>query len=132
MSNSKLKELLERVEKATGPDRDIDFDLAELLDEFAFVPTFGMAGNWYKRPVQYGLTTDVPAYTASIDAAVALVGKVLPGWSWVVGRNDTDSEHMCIMGDSPQNEFESEGSSPPLAILAAMLRALIAINAHKD
>ena len=101
-TREELQALLERVEKATGPDRLLSRDLAR---------TFGMLGH----------------YTASIDAALALVERVLPGWHWI--RKSPLS--MTVYQD-PKDEkawavhFDGAGATPALSLLAAILKALIA------
>ena len=91
-------ELIERLEKATGPDREIDallwahFDnrvvriaygeviarKRDSLDDvrLGFVDPTPLRSNFYGW--------DGEAYTASIDAALALVERVLPGWLYGV------------------------------------------------
>ncbi len=60
---AKLRELLARVEVATGPDVRLDRAINAMFPD-------GELGS--------------PYYTASIDAAVALCKRVLPGWVWRV------------------------------------------------
>lgn len=68
---SKLRELLERVEGATGPDREIDKAISKaLLGETSMAPL-----------------------TRSIDCAVELCERVLPGWGWSVCR-------CCVSDDA--------------------------------
>jgi hypothetical protein len=64
-----LLELVDRVEKAEGPDREIDKAIARLLG----------TGHWVDREgeADYGVFGDkewwVASYTASLDAAMTLV-----------------------------------------------------------
>jgi hypothetical protein len=69
-----------------------------------------------------------PAYTTSLDAALALAERVLPGWSWMVrhyaagqgGRGWT--AYVC----KPDTDLVSAGpvgSSPALALCIAILKA---------
>lgn len=105
-----LSELLGFVEAATGPDRPLDRLLWEALDE-----------RW---------VSPVPFYTASIDAAVALVEKRLPGWSWEARRSGFGSPAMVTIWNPMQQPMpgydfraSNEVGSVPLAILAALLRS---------
>lgn len=133
-----LQALLERVEAASGSDRDLDFDL-----EVACAPP-AHAAHWQGQRVRVyeGIPADeyntehrdyrvkgskdanpAPAYTASIDAAVALVEKMLPGANWRLSRWDKDDFNASIF--VPQM-FEAEGlKTPALALIAALLKALI-------
>src|SRR5438105_1932936 len=78
-----LSALIERVEKATGPDRELDEALALAfgwrLREIVLVRT---VLEW-ERPTGFrlpiGTMADPPFFTASLDAALALVERVLPG-----------------------------------------------------
>ncbi len=140
---SDLKELLELVENATGPDREIDADLFVALINPEWVtskkdPGFAAADKrsfWPEGKARY-ITRDckpAPQYTASIDAAVALVERMLPGWSIEMVRTryctvemwKADEQGFFNSGRDPIVR-RTEGYTLPLAILAALLKALIA------
>lgn len=107
-----LEELLERVEKATGPDRLLD---ARLRDKF-YQP-YG-----HKNP-----TEPIRAYTASVDAALALVERVLPK-SDVSLFKRIDGWNSFVKNLLTHEVFAPETKRPngALAILSALFRALIA------
>lgn len=117
-----LEALRERVRAATGPDRDIERDLAVALG--LAVRRSGIASVEWAMPNGLGSDTysEPPAYTASIDAALALVERVLPGmWRLLLHRALSRID----------KEFEGVGEPlwnlqvlPP-AILNALLAALI-------
>lgn len=103
-----LLALKERVEKATGPDRIIDWEL-----------TFDGKG--------------VPDnYTASIDAALALVERVLPTWGWEVHQDDDHYQGPLFYWAAVRKlislpeAHRARGATASLAILSALLAALIA------
>lgn len=144
-----LAELLERVTAATGPDRELD---AALLRAFGFQRTAGNianSGSW-KHGDGSWLSASREPVTASLDAALALVERVLPTiplpepygpWEWRVhgpNRNDAGMCRAALMW--PQTEAGAHvklvgpayGKTPALAILAAMLSALIAQPASGD
>lgn len=136
-----LTDLLRRVEGATGPDRELDADvLAALLDarrERGYHNANAMrAKGSADLPARDYWRRCGPLVTASVDAALALVERVLPGL--VID--------MCRLG-RPGNQFQVRevliycGEEPdvleverdywparpaPLAILEALLHALIA------
>lgn len=69
----------------------------------------------------------VPNWTASLDAAIALVERVLPGWEWLRKSPGT----MTVYDpDIPEKtwavHYDARGATPPLALLTAMFRALVA------
>ncbi|MBP0440641.1 hypothetical protein [Tianweitania sediminis] len=65
--------LIERLAALTGPDRAVDLEILARV---------GQSGEWSEDDIAYALTdiegtTMPPAYTASIDAAVALCESVI-------------------------------------------------------
>jgi hypothetical protein len=117
-----LSELLKRVEEATGADRRVD----SLIYALIFFP----AG----RAVRAGLPEKAPAYTASLDAVIALVEEVLPEWWWGVKRHfyaprDGDGifEGLVFSHDSEcERCVRGYKETPALALVAALLRAKMA------
>jgi hypothetical protein len=68
--------------------------------------------------------TDSPDFTASIDAALALMGKVLPGWWWACGVGI--KSFAAKIGETVFTEkWSAEAATPALAILSCLLQALI-------
>lgn len=121
-----LAELLERVKAATGPDRELDGDIAE-----AFGP------HWNGRDLTRG---QAPAVTRSIDAAMALVERMLPGWRVQLFERDPEDGggwNARLKRRSPWDLVALDEVAPlprtaPLALLAALLSALIAKPASGD
>ena len=63
-------------------------------------------------------------YTSSIDAALALVGRKLPGWSIAIEKGRERS--ACrIRQDTGAEPYECTAPTPALAILKALVAALI-------
>jgi hypothetical protein len=126
--DGELQALLARVEAATGPDRHIDFWLSVLVsspdpsDDFeklradianVSIEEMAVDGN----------------FTASLDAALALVERVLPGWfkGLQESRNRSDAMRWAAYITPPKpadHEFEAYASAPALALLAALLKTL--------
>lgn len=89
-----LSDIIERLEMAERPSRPEDCHLWVIAqggdarmnyvdgDARNFVWERGIDGMWVRGVVKFG---SVPKYTASIDAAVSLAGRVLPGWFWRCG-----------------------------------------------
>lgn len=102
-----IGELLERVKAARGADMLLSNDMWRALR------------GQEPGSILYHETPDV---TASIDAAIALVERVLPGWRWNIGHDANDELHATIWhGVTEQDEY---GATAPLAILAALLLSL--------
>lgn len=150
-----LDTLLDRVRNATGPDRELDKAIAfatkfrpdEIHDRLASFAAHeakhGYDAAWIAHS-PWHLLWDIPQYTASVDDALALVGRALPGWVYNVGScqpdflTDQDKPFSAdLSGPVTWRVIEREvGEEPdfpnhcatavtaPLAILAALLTAL--------
>jgi hypothetical protein len=137
---SKLRALLKRVEAATGPDAELDAEIAKgltLYSNVTFYP-FSLHGEAYWEGTEvlhdrdgepFEDYTPIPKYTASIDAATALIGCVLPGRYWV-----TFGQWCVEGGHTPGAQIDAgrfpfivtNAATPALALCEAMLHALIA------
>jgi hypothetical protein len=120
-----LRELIERLEKATGPDRDIDIKIE----------------SWWMRA--YGhRSSPVPHFTTSIDAALTLVPKDAPFvltltgvWAehtpfsgqpiWEAGIPDQGSGDFEEYTIAEVGDFEASGTAPApaIALCIAALKA---------
>lgn len=129
-----LRELKAKVNAATGPDRELD---AQLSVHFGLMSA-EHAEYWLEWIAGLGGSCDAPVppspLTASMDAAVALVERVLPGWSWEARRSGTGDSGQAMVwnpmtqpGTTQWESFRVTGcASPSLAILSALLAALAA------
>lgn len=131
---SALTELRERVLAATGPDREIDGDFA-ILAGWTFVKMKGDRNPYWRKPgvTEWYMRSDLPNFTASIDAALALVERMLPGCGLFFLRGEDEAGNTaglyqkgCGSHAAPEHQFEETADTPPIAILAALLSALIA------
>lgn len=155
-------EIIERLEKADGPSRELDLAILPLwepqhealrvwpepyqteLSEYGF--SAWKEGSWVSAPL--------PRFTASLDAASALVERTLPGWWWKVGTCSV-SDDACLAPDfncpvhgerlkaelgydtmKAGDEFDTgfdvdrrPSGNLPLALLSALFRALSAREA---
>lgn len=147
---SALAELKARVDAAQGADREIDVEAHAVLgldarrtnnDREASLQHWYIYGRDHDRRdtpfhfIRDGFhhSPDVPAYTSSLDAALALVEAKLPGWGWDMstvrwGRGGyTASMHRPACND----EISGCSPTPSLALLSALLSALIAEQEEK-
>jgi hypothetical protein len=123
-----MKELIERLELATGWDRALDMDIARAcpiegwrIEPDGSVSAFDGEG-WYSMP------TEVPTYTHSIDAAASLAP---PGWAWFVewiGAPFTEGRaRLWIPSQRGKGlkveSCEADAKTPALAVCIAALKA---------
>jgi hypothetical protein len=131
-----LAALIERLEKATGPDRDLDTAIHEGaigLRMYESVHRYGdgtVVLRYYPGPPEPTYHV-LPRYTASIDAALTLVPE---HYSYELVQSAVeppafararlwDWRRSPVFSD-PENEWKSEGSRPlAIAICIAALRA---------
>ena len=155
MSKAALLELADRVEKAIGPDRDVDlaihlalFPKGEIADLMRYPRGFdgreGYAWDIQGACVLFEKRTadgrcphnggiPLPAYTASLDAAMTLLGRnaiqSLSYWPFVA--KGYESELCCRLtlievtqdGFGGKHHFRADAKTPALALTAAALRA---------
>jgi hypothetical protein len=98
-------ELLRALEAATGSDRRLDAELADLV----------------------GAPSPAPDYTASVDRCVELVRAELAGWAWHVGWDASGVLPYATLHGGP-HLVEAAGPTVPIALLRALLRARIALD----
>jgi hypothetical protein len=146
-----------RVEQATGPDRGLDGTLWWLVyldaeqrsseDPWGGVASAAKHYGGYGRALEQFFSSSDPyclarrafelPFTSSIDAALALVERKLPGWI-VVNLCEWEDDALRSRGPwlcqlkrrgtqdhlgAPKGECR-HGKTPPLAILAALLTAI--------
>lgn len=108
---TEIKELIERVGRASGPDRELDLAIGALWSD----PPFSMSINQ-----QRGGKPPVFKFTASIDAALALVERVRPGTGYSIIRPDNAAADVQVDIDGEL----ADAPTVPLAILSALLASL--------
>jgi hypothetical protein len=125
-----LSALLERVEGATGPDRALDeaISLALCVDHYFAQLADAPEGVGFEAYKFHGYAdSSALRVTASVDAALALIGRVLPGvdpkiwrWrgQWGASLHDPENGSMVIA----QHHYSP---TPALALCAALLAAMI-------
>jgi hypothetical protein len=155
---STLRGLLERVKSATGADLELDALLVCALRlpitehdyannwegawKSARTPNGNLRIEWWSDlddgdgPAFW--TASVPAYTASLDAALALVERACSGWRAQFWQQRTGRWHCRLIRDAGyrlvttededrtrdgDNEIAGARPTPALALLAAMLEA---------
>ena len=148
-----LLALIERVEKATGPDRDLDAAVFVAVtgaatwsyDDNCHIDALIKSGayrgdkqlhpdyapnprvTWRYRigDADYG---EVPSLSASVDAALALLERVLPGAFWHMAKGKLRAGEPLyafqLLFGADEVIGEAEHNDLCLAIIAATLRAM--------
>lgn len=121
-SRHPVDSLIERLEKATGPDRGLDLDI-----KFAMAGLRSI-GGYRAVKISTGERVEVdylsPDYTGSIDAALTLVPEGSP---WTVADHDDNGKFFAMVDDC-----EVLGATPAIALANAALRARAAIAAKTE
>jgi hypothetical protein len=146
-----LESLLARVEAAEGPDREIDALICAALHVLpagevcppvaadTAVEWRAFEDGWVRLYATNGHVRDqhflgrhADPFTASLDAALALCERVLPGAdvSLFTLRSKRPEARVVTDYDEATDEIyvweDADGATPALALLAALLKALIA------
>ena len=116
MSEKVMNELIARLEKATGPDRELDEAIAAACQAYEVIKV-------HSPPLLQNCTVqNTPLFTASIDAALTLVPE---GWWWTIKhaphrRGAFVSLHNHNIGGGDLSIADS--LTPALAICLAALK----------
>lgn len=140
-----IDQIIAALEESKGPDKRIDFwiscrifDPSPHTDEElnADIDLVGLDNMVIKRP-----------FTSSVDAAIELCGKIMPGWGGFLDFGGATEMYVCdIMsperaaqtgddeeehGINPNHEIHGEGRTPALALCIAAIIASKANNGEK-
>jgi hypothetical protein len=125
---SDLSSLIARLEKAEGPDRGLDGYIHNGAFGTAYVRVPESVTGFFTSNSDNGCP-EVPAYSSSLDAAVSLAERVLPGCFYLASKGKTRHDEPMFAAqimfgtDEVLGEAESDASLAA-AIVAATLRAL--------
>jgi hypothetical protein len=132
MTRTAMLALAERVEQATGPDRELDAAIAVAVrwrwegwrkGDLAIEEADARSGMAYVADQVRNSTNSIwrllPAYTASIDAAMTLVPE---GEDYAIER--VGGEHWCSVDANGERQPCVGAATPALALSAAALRSL--------
>ena len=117
-----IADLIEMLKKAEAGSRELDFwlsarifDPSDESDEAlqADIDLVGIDGMWVDAP-----------FTASLDAAVALAGKVLPGWRGSIQFGDFGGPvNAYVCDDETIDDAMASHPVPAIALCIAILKA---------
>lgn len=134
--------LIDRLSKLEGPDREADAEIDVL---FFGGETVWKQANYTmeqfpasKRASKHHICgyayEHVPAYTASVDAAIALARRLWPDVMYRVGNHAEGYDpslylgEILIPGETQRDYFTGVASSDAIALCIALLRAKEASN----
>ena len=127
---SELKLLIGRLEEATGPDMQLDADIAKAMGAFVkrslLIPIDVATGSRSMHSIEIGQSVGwvyVPAYTSSIDAAVQLVPE---GYSWHLWSIENGLPNAEVR-DKSGNPYYGMGKGP-ISLCSAALKAIDAMR----
>lgn len=130
-----IEELIAKLESATGPDRDLDFEIAYAIDwRVSDDLNFRQYADTYKKLAR---KDNYPAYTESIDCALTLVPE---GWTVAnIGQRDSGAWWAELRRGSQTSydkvELSGIGINDKLplaiAICIASLKARLALTAKE-
>jgi hypothetical protein len=107
-----IQDIIARLERASGPDHEIDREIAEYLRTYSPPDRGSQEGDW-------------PNYTHSIDAALTLAPKGFQAYvDTGVGAFSGDA-HACVWTDYPHriSGGARQCFNPAIALCIAALRA---------
>jgi|GEM_PF-2099471 len=125
-----MREIIDRLEKGEGCDDDLTVAICDALDlgpkEFlgSKVVSFSWKNGAINTEAALHLSAlHMPTFLTSLDAAIALVEKMLPGWGWTVYSATPRMKARAVL---VQPEFRQQvgehGNDPCRALLIALLR----------
>lgn len=127
---SRYADIIDRLEKATGPDIELDGIIAKITGEMhvgAIFQRFDVYGDetnsWYLGGYGNYEFLSPDEYTASIDSAIALVERVLPGVVLRISNDMTDDDAKRWIA-TVQFMQSPPSASPSIAILIALFFSL--------
>lgn len=115
-----LEDLLGRLEAAEGADRELDLALTLL----GFPDT--TEDDWLKDELERRAFGNQWKVTASIDASMALVERVLPGWNCSSVNLAPDPCEGYVWMRGQIGNTQGKAKTPALALLCALAKVLIA------
>lgn len=117
----KLLALAERVEALTGPDREVDAATVRALYPQAIVEIYCVGDEeplvFHAQPLVQN-KRELPAYTASLDAAMSLVPDA---WNFKIHKT---GKFYWVEVWKAASSYARTSPDPALAMTAAALRAL--------
>jgi len=119
-------DLIERLREAAGGNRELDAALALHFGWMIYDDGMGVMDRWEDPDGKVGAGVP-PPFSSSLDAALELVHRVLPGQATAVGDMAFDppgKPWACIWTKGGSPKFHGEAPTAPLALLLALMMGL--------
>lgn len=134
MGTATHDELLARLEAASAGSREMDWRIAEA---FSIPEPWRVAiGIWPPFVPGSRYDKEIPSFTTSLDAALALAERVLPDLFWdlschaiISGERQHHAEVFPEVATVEQPSFSGHAPTPALALCIAILKARTAVEA---
>jgi hypothetical protein len=133
------KDAIERLARAKGQDRELDLAITLFLSvpdkyghpvpEDAKICSDRTPSSFWVAGKEMGF---VDSFTSSIDSALMLMVRMLPGWDFSLDRTEECLYFALSPAGSEDWAVEVNGPTAPLAILIGVLRALEMSEVHND
>lgn len=129
-----ITDIVARLEEAKGPNYAIEVEIFKLVHPEYAGYVQGRGGLIHPQDgedVRVQSNVRAPNYTASVDAAIALAGRVLPGWRIITEHGDNYSIAQFKRGWGPaRTEYlglattERPDNEISLCLVTSILKAL--------
>ena len=106
--------LRDKLAALTAPCREVDAEIAEMFGVQVTVMPLSGPHDAHGLPV--------PHYTASLDAAVELIERQMPGKNWSVVRYENRTTIACL-GEGDRVIADGRHTIPAVAMLLALVNA---------
>ncbi|MBB4799710.1 hypothetical protein HNP32_003470 [Brevundimonas bullata] len=127
-----MQELIARLEAAEVGSRELDAVVWAATNGYELV-RFDGAGWLYKMHAEdiqrHERTGFIPGFSQSIDAALALADRIIPGW-WIELRRYSDGWYVKVAPHSSKEADALQGFQKPAAI--ALCIAILKAKAQGD
>jgi hypothetical protein len=123
-----MTDLIKRLEEAEAGSGAFNQELALLLGGYVLEKRgkdrkewfYPVDREWFYRDAIH----ELPRYTTSLDAALALAERVLPGWCWMIERHKNGTATAGLHEWNAYREADRfTANTPALALCAAILKA---------
>lgn len=118
-----MRDLIARLEAAEVGNNTLDDSVVIAAHNGQMMDWYDEEAEQYAIQAEDGSRVNVTPVTTSLDAALALMGRVLPDWDWQITKG---ADEMALVSIAPTCKVcgpEACAPTPALALCIAILRA---------